>query len=257
MRFGVVGWPVDHSRSPAMHNAAFAALGLEDHRYQHLPVPVDAFAATIKGLPGAGFKGANVTIPHKERALLVADEVTATASSIGAVNTLTFTDDGRIAGDNTDAPGFLAALPQDPTGRLAIVLGAGGSARAVVWALVWAGAEVSVWNRSPERAEDLAEELGAAATRDIEGAILVNCTSVGLDDKHATLVDEVRDFELVVDLVYRADGDTALVRAAREHGIPAVDGKEILVQQGALSFERWTGRKPPLDVMRQAAGAST
>ena len=125
-RLGVLGWPVAHSRSPAMHAAAFAAMGLEEWRYQHLPVPPELFSETVRALPGAGFAGANVTIPHKEAALAVADAPTERALAIGAANSLTFTG-GGIEADNTDAPGFLAALPGSPQGRSALVLGAGGS----------------------------------------------------------------------------------------------------------------------------------
>src|SRR4051794_6744379 len=139
-RYGVLGWPVAHSRSPAM----FAALKLP---YQLLPVPPELLAETVRALGAAGFGGANVTIPHKEAALAVADEPTPAASGIGAANTLTFTDEGAVKADNTDAPGFLAVLPMEPAGRTAVVLGAGGSARAVIWALKSGGAEVGLWNR--------------------------------------------------------------------------------------------------------------
>src|SRR4051812_20056776 len=155
MRLGVLGWPVAHSRSPAM----FAALGVP---YQRLPVPPELFAETVRALGAAGFTGANVTIPHKEAALAVADTASERARAIGAANTLSFGVDGSIAAENTDAPGFLAALPDPPAGRTAAVMGAGGSARAVVWALREAGAaEVRIWNRTPEKARKLAAEMGA------------------------------------------------------------------------------------------------
>ncbi len=127
-RFGVVGWPVDHSRSPAMFQAAFDALGLHDHRYQHVPIPPELAHETLRALGTAGFAGVNVTMPHKAAALEVSDAPTQRAQEIGAANTLTFTEDG-IEADNTDAPGLLAALGGAP--RTALVLGAGGSARAV------------------------------------------------------------------------------------------------------------------------------
>ena len=138
-RLGVVGWPVAHSRSPAIQNAALEAVGLSDWRYQLLPVPPELFAETIPALPGAGFRGVNVTIPHKEAALAVATDPTPSAAAIGAANTLVFEPDGRIVADNTDAPGLIAALPLNPSDRTALGLGAGGSARAVVWALIEAG----------------------------------------------------------------------------------------------------------------------
>ena len=245
-RFGVLGWPVRHSRSPAMHQAAYAATGLEGWRYQHLPVPTELFVETVKALPHAGFAGANVTIPHKERALGVADTATARAREIGAANTLTFTPDGRIHADNTDAPGLIAALPEAP--KSALVLGAGGSARAVVWALRQTGTEVSVLARTRRRAE----VLGVRLVDDPELAdCLVNCTPVGLDDSEALPVDPL-GYDVVVDLVYR-EGGTALIRRARELGARTVDGIEVLVRQGALSFQEWTGLQAPLDAMRLAA----
>ncbi len=152
----MLGWPVAHSRSPAMHNAALRALGMEGWRYQALPVPEELFAETTRALGAAGFVGANVTIPHKQAALALADRASEAARAIGAANTLTFAPDGTIAAENTDAPGLIAALEQLaglPAHPSALVLGAGGSARAAVWALREAGArEVSVWNRTPERA---------------------------------------------------------------------------------------------------------
>jgi len=259
-RLGVLGWPVAHSRSPAIHAAAFAALGLEGWRYQRLPVPPELFAETVRALPAAGFAGANVTVPHKEAALALADSATPASREIGAANTLSFEASGAIAADNTDAPGLIAALPVDVGGRSALVLGAGGSARAAVYALLHAGAsEVAVLNRTPERARALVEALGGRlATRAEPADLLVNCTSVGLDDAAALpLAPAALDgVGAVVDLVYR-DGGTALVRAARERGLPNADGLEVLVQQGARSFEIWTGRAAPVDAMREAAYAGT
>jgi shikimate dehydrogenase len=163
---GVLGFPVAHSRSPDMHNAAFGALGLDWH-YVKLPVPPVLFTETVRALPGSGFRGANVTIPHKHAALELADERTPSAEAIGAANTLTFLDGGGIEAHNTDAPGFIAALGEDARGLRALVLGAGGAGRAVAWALREAGAaEVAVWNRTPERAAALARDLGVThATR--------------------------------------------------------------------------------------------
>jgi shikimate dehydrogenase len=255
-RLGVLGWPVAHSRSPAMHNAALRELKLADWVYQRLPVPPELFDETVRGLPAAGFVGANVTIPHKQAALALADIATDAALAIGAANTLTFRG-GLIHADNTDAPGLLAALDADLHGRTALVLGAGGSARAAVHALQGAGANVLVWNRTPERAQ----ELGVATVQPPLPAadVLVNCTSVGLDATGQTFkllpltADALGAYAIVADLVYGADGDTELLAAAREMGCRIVDGLEILVGQGALSFEAWTGRPAPLAVMRKAA----
>jgi shikimate dehydrogenase len=281
-RLGVLGWPVAHSRSPAMMNAALRALGMdEEWRYQLLPVPPERFEEAVRALPEAGFVGANVTMPHKQAALALADQASAAARAIGAANTLTFAADGTIAAENTDAPGFLAALEADVRGLTAQVLGAGGSARAIVWALHEAGArEISIWNRTAARARELARELGVGAVeRPVIADILVNCTSVGLQDEvkelkpadleHETVslqqsanehqalnllemtFDQVGKYSYVADLVYRSS-TTDLIAAAQAHGARTVDGAEILLAQGALSFERWTGREPPREVMREA-----
>jgi shikimate dehydrogenase len=176
---GVLGFPVGHSRSPAMMNAAFADLGLE-WRYVRLPVPPERFAETVRALPGSGYRGANVTIPHKLAAHDLADELSDAARAIGAANTLVF-EDGRTFADNTDAGGLLDALGE-PVPATALVLGAGGAGRAAVWALQQAGAQVAVWNRTPERAEALAAELGAQHVWRPEPAeLVVNATSVGLE----------------------------------------------------------------------------
>jgi shikimate dehydrogenase len=242
-----------------MHRAAFAALGMTGWSYQRLPVPSELLVETVHGLPGAGFVGANVTVPHKEAALALADTATDRARAIGAANTLSFAD-GAVHADNTDAPGFLAALERDPRGLRALVLGAGGSARAVVWALVQAGADdVAVWNRTPRRAEILARELGARAVTQAQSAdLLVNCTTAGLHPQTDAFKelpmssDDLDEYAFVVDLVYRSD-TTAFLHAASRGGAATVDGLEILVRQGALSFEAWTGAAAPLEAMRTGA----
>lgn len=253
---GVLGSPVAHSRSPAMMGAAFAELGL-DWRYQRLPVPPELFEETVRALPGSGFRGANVTIPHKVAAVDVADDVTPTAYAIGAANTLTFAG-GRIAADNTDAGGFLAALGEPPAGMRALVLGAGGAARAVVWALVDAGAaDVAVWNRTAARARELAESLGARAVARPEPAdLVVNATSVGLDPGDGLEELPLGGLDgaaIACDLVYRPGGLTPFAEWGSRAGARAVDGLEILVRQGAIAFEAWTGQMAPLDTMRRAA----
>jgi shikimate dehydrogenase len=262
-RLGVLGWPVAHSRSPAIHNAALAALGMGDWHYQLLPVPPELFAETTRGLGGAGFVGANVTIPHKQAALALADSASEAASAIGAANTLSFAADGTIAAENTDAPGLIAAIGEPLAGKRALVLGAGGSARAAVWALREAGAaEVAIWNRTGSRAASLARELDARAVSAPERAeLLVNCTAVGLAPAPGEELGQlgltptlIGQFETVVDLVYR-DGATELLVAAHAQGARTLDGLEVLVAQGALSLELWTGREAPLQAMRQAARA--
>jgi shikimate dehydrogenase len=277
---GVLGWPVSHSRSPAVHNAAFEALGL-DWRYELLPVEPERFEAFVRDLPDRGFAGANVTIPHKLRALELADRASDVARETGAANTLAFTEAG-IEADNTDVEGFLAALheraPQAPAGMDALVLGAGGAGRAVAYALVQGGAaRVSVWNRHPERAARLVHDLSQAAggipleavgEAEIPHAdLIVNATSVGMaappdeDDlkevrrpiKELPISADVwGDRLVVVDLVYRQNG-TPLARLARSRGAVFVDGLDVLVHQGAVSFRLWTGMEAPLGAMRSAA----
>ena len=252
---GVLGYPVRHSRSPAMMKAAFEALGL-DWRYLALALPPERFAVTVRALAGSGYRAANVTIPHKLAALELADELSDTARAIGAVNTLTLEADGSMAGDNTDAAGLLDALGEPPPAT-ALVLGAGGAARAAAWALREAGADVSIWNRTAGRAGALAKELGVRAGR-ADAELLVNATSVGLrpDD----LLDGLPlvDARVVVDLVY-GDAPTPIARWAGERGARLVDGLEVLVRQGARSLALWTGREPPLEAMRGAVvhGASS
>jgi shikimate dehydrogenase len=244
-----------------MQHAALRAAGL-DWRYLRLPLPPELFEETIRALPAAGFRGVNVTIPHKEAALALADTASDAARAIGAANTLTF-EGGAIHAENTDAPGFLAALPAsyDLANRTALVLGAGGSARAVVWALRQAGAaEVAIWNRTRERASELASALGGRAV-DAPGRadLVVNCTSIGLRAGDAPFkalpldADSLGAGSLVVDLVY-GDGGTQLLEAARARGADVVGGLEILVAQGAASFERWTGMTAPRQAMREAVG---
>ncbi len=272
-RLAVLGHPVSHSRSPAMQTAALEALGLGgDWSYEAIDVDPADFDERTRGLPDEGFVGVNVTIPHKEAALAIADEASEAAQQIGASNTLSFAG-GRIRADNTDATGLVAALPEPIDGRTALVLGAGGSARAAVWALAGGGASVSLWNRTAARADELVRDLsGAGAGTAAEGRlapvsgpqaragsyeVIVNCTAIGMRDEdpfeHLPLDPERFNAEMVVvDLVY-AGSESRLVSEARARGSTAIDGLEILVRQGAESFRIWTGMDPPLDVMRQAA----
>jgi len=244
-----------------MHNAALRALAL-DWRYVALPLPPVLFEETARALPASGYRGVNVTIPHKEAALAVADTATPGAAAIGAANTLTYRDDGTIEAENTDAGGFLDALGESPRGRRALVLGAGGAARAVVWALREEGAEVAVWNRRSERAAALAAEFAVRQARSPleaeEADLLVNATSVGLDP--VTTVDEalvaldlggLRAPAIAVDLVYGV-APTAFERWSRAAGARTVPGTEVLVAQGARSFALWTGRAAPVAAMRRA-----
>jgi shikimate dehydrogenase len=203
-----------------------------------------------------------VTVPHKHVALALADSVSAAAREIGAANTLSFLPDDTIDAENTDGPGLIAALGTELAGATATVLGAGGTARAAAWSLRAAGASVAVWNRSPDRAQALARDLGVEAiTRPRTADLLVNTTTVGMDegmsqdDALRTLAldsDLLSTYAQVVDFVY-SNTTTPLLSAAGQLGIPTVDGLSILVAQGALSFERWTGHLAPLGPMRRAA----
>jgi shikimate dehydrogenase len=269
-RLAVLGQPIAHSLSPAMFAAAFEAAGLAgEWSYEAVELSPDEFETGVRGLLAEGYVGANVTIPHKEAALALADERSQPAHQIGAANTLSF-GEGRIRADNTDAPGLLAALPSDPEGARALVLGAGGAARAAIWALREAGAAVSVWNRTAERAAAVAAELGVRAVPakrlpPVAGCdLLVNATAVGLEEAEgasntrfagfkalALAVDQISDRQVVVDLVY-GSAETELVRAAKERGAKTIDGGEILVRQGAASFTIWTGLEAPLATMRRA-----
>jgi shikimate dehydrogenase len=261
-RLAVLGFPVGHSRSPAMQNAALAELGLaEEWSYEAIEVAPDRFAERVEQMQAEGFVGANVTVPHKEAALALADEIAETAREIGAANTLVF-EGGGVRAENTDAEGLLRALPVSPVGRRALVLGAGGAARAVVWGLLREGAAVEVWNRTDLRSRHLCEELGGGAVSDPDQSsyeLIVNSTAVGLggEDPFAELPLDAESFapgQTVVDMVYGHE-PTALLRAAAAAGAETVDGIEILVRQGALSLQIWTGREAPLDTMRAAARA--
>jgi shikimate dehydrogenase len=261
-RLAVLGHPVDHSRSPAMQNAALAELGLgEGWSYEAIDVAPDAFEAKVRQMASEGFAGANVTVPHKEAALALADELSQTAREIGAANTLSF-EAGEIRADNTDAAGLLGALPFPPDAKRALVLGAGGAARAVVWGLLRGGAEVSVWNRTELRSRDLCAELGGepvVAPVQADYDLIVNSTAVGLagEDPFSELplaASSFRPSQTVVDMVY-GGAQTELLQAAEAAGAAVVDGIEILVQQGARSLEIWTARPAPLDTMRTAARA--
>jgi shikimate dehydrogenase len=268
---GVLGLPVEHSLSPIMHNAAFAALGL-DWVYVPLPVYPDHLGEAVRGLRAMGFAGANVTVPHKQAVLRYLDDVSEDALVIGAVNTIVVRNDD-LYGDNTDASGFIAALVEagfDPRGIYAAVLGAGGAARAVVHALANAGAcQVCVYNRHVQRAHELCrdmarfhldvrfEALPLDAVREIDEdfSLLVNATSLGMwpeTEASPWPVDLPIPAHLTVcDLVYRPL-ETMFLTQARAAGAEIVSGLGMLIYQGAGAFEMWTGHPAPVHVMRQA-----
>jgi shikimate dehydrogenase len=272
---GLIGWPVEHSFSPAMHNAAFAELGL-DWAYVPLPVYPDHLGEAVSGLRALGFAGANVTVPHKERALAHLDEVSHAAQVIGAVNTIAVRD-GVLYGDNTDSTGFIASLRDvgfDPAGTYCALLGAGGAARAVVHALVDAGAlQVGVYNRNYRRARDLCLDMAKfyshvrfepASLGDVSAIaddtdLLVNATSLGMwpDTETSPWPHDlpIPGHLTVCDLVYNPQ-DTLLLSQARAAGAEIVGGLGMLVHQGAAAFELWTGRPAPVSAMREACLAA-
>lgn len=258
----VIGAPVRHSLSPAIHNAAFRALGL-DWVYLAFEVPPGQAAAAVRGAAALGVEGLSVTMPHKEEAAAAADRLSPRARALGAVNAVVVRPGGIVEGDNTDGPGFLAALADegvDPRGRTCAVVGAGGAGRAVVLALGGAGAaEVVVVNRTRSRAEAaVALVPGRArvgADADVaEADLVVNATPVGMGDDGGLPFDPalVRPGQVVVDLVY-SPAVTPLLVAARERGASTVNGLGMLIHQAALAFRLWTGEDPPLEVMSAAA----
>jgi shikimate dehydrogenase len=259
-RLAVIGHPVAHSRSPAMHAAALAELGLADEwSYEAIDLAPDEFEPRVRAMAAEGFVGVNVTVPHKGAALSLADSLSETAREIGAANTLSLAS-AEIHADNTDAQGLLDSLPDSPEGKRTLVLGAGGAARAAVWALVREGAEVAVWNRTALRAEHLCEELGGAPVESFQAGtyeLIVNTSAAGLggENPFAALPLDPADLgygQTVVDLVY-GERPSRLLAAAEAAGVTSVDGIEVLVRQGALSLAIWTGREPSVEAMRAAA----
>lgn len=274
---GLIGWPVSHSVSPAMHNAAFAERGLD---WRYVPLPVDpalpgAVGDAVRGMRAMGLRGINVTVPHKQAVLPFLDHIEPAAQAMRAVNTILVEANGSLTGDNTDAPGFIADLRAhgvEPGKARVLVLGAGGSARAIVYGLAQAGAQhITVANRSEARAvqllDDLRPFLGATTVAVVslpDGAsapprgadLIVNCTSLGMTPHAETTPwPEGLPFhpeQTVYDLVYNP-ADTRLLQQARSAGAKAIGGLGMLIWQGALAFERWTGAPAPVDVMRSAA----
>ena len=269
---GVIGDPVEHSRSPQMHNAAFAKAGL-DYVYVPFHVLPNDLAAAIAGFQAINVVGINVTLPHKQAVISHLTSISREAELIGAVNTLTFTDAG-IHGDNTDAPGVLRALEENsnmsvPVGENVVVLGAGGAARAVVVALALAGvASITIANRTVERAVALAEEMGQKTGVSMRGLgltdaqlpvavreslLLINTATVSMDTTHPLLIsaDWLQPGTIVYDIVYTPPV-TPLMRAAAARGCETLGGIGMLVHQGAIAFEKWTGIAPCTETMHQA-----
>ena len=253
---GIMGWPIGHSRSPRLHGYWLREYGINGV-YLPLAASPDSIEAAFRGLPGLGFRGVNVTIPHKLSALAACDHVDDVAARIGAVNTIIIGEDGALSGTNTDAFGFLANLRQESDWRGAegptVVLGAGGAARAVCVALLDAGVpEVRIANRTDVRAQALADEFGltvfpwADRAAALDGAALVvNATSLGMTGQPTLdlLLDALPIDALVHDIVY-APLETELLAQARARGNPIVDGLGMLLHQARPGFEAWFGVSP-------------
>jgi shikimate dehydrogenase len=270
---GVIGDPVEHSRSPQMHNAAFAKAGL-DYVYVPFHVRPDDLADAIAGFKAINVVGINVTLPHKQAVIRSVTSISREAELIGAVNTLTFVE-GNIYGDNTDAPGVLKALEEDgnmsgsPVGENVVVLGAGGAARAVVVALALRGvASITIANRTVEKAVSLAEEMDRKTGVSMQGMgltderlplavreskLLVNTATTSMDVTQPLLIsaDWLQPNTIVYDIVYTPPV-TPLMQAATERGCQTLGGIGMLVHQGAIAFEKWTGVTPCTETMHQA-----
>lgn len=270
---GIFGDPVAHTLSPAMHNAGFAALGL-NFIYVPFHVSREALPAAVAGIKALGLAGVNITVPHKEAVLALLDEVVEEARLIGAVNTVV-NRGGSLVGYNTDAIGFLRALQEagfDPAGRAAVVIGAGGAARAVVVALARAGVrEITIFNRTLSRAAALAElvraegvaaaalswaDLASAGKKVVAAAALVvQTTSLGMHPNEAEFPpvppEAFGPGQLVVDLIY-SPPETRFLRLAAAAGATTQNGIPMLLHQGVAAFELWTGREAPVGVMRAA-----
>lgn len=259
---GVIGHPISHSKSPALHGHWLRRYGIAGH-YIPMDVAPEDLREVLQALPKMGFKGVNVTVPHKENALKIADVVSDRAALIGAANTLTFRQDGRIHADNTDGYGFIASLQQvipdwDAATGPAIVLGAGGAARAVISALIEEGApKITLANRTKARAETLRSEFGAKIkvvdwTRIgpalAEAEIVVNTTVLGMTGKPELKLslEKLRTGTVVCDLVY-TPLKTAFLAAAEQQGARTVDGLGMLLHQAAPGFERWFDQTPDVD----------
>ncbi|MBT5015957.1 shikimate dehydrogenase [Candidatus Peregrinibacteria bacterium] len=257
--FGIIAHPVEHSLSPAMHNAAFKALNIDAvfEKFDVLPEELAAFMSERTDIEGLA-----ISLPHKEEVGQYLDEITDEAAQIGAVNTM-YKKNGRIVGANTDAPGFLKAL-QEVTSivdKRVVVMGAGGAARAVIAALKPHVNSITIINRTPTHGVDLAKEFGvryggnfADLTTETPD-IIVNATSIGLEGKDEPNLVPQDFFEpdmTIFDIVYRAQGQTKLLADAEAAGCTTVDGKKMLLYQGMIQFELWTGQEAPQKIMKEA-----
>ncbi len=268
---GIIGDPIEHTMSPAMHNAAFETLGLD---YIYLPFRVrrEELQNAIAGMRALNIVGLNVTIPHKVDVIPLLDKLDPLAEGMGAVNTIV-NDNGVLIGCNTDAPGFLQTLRSrgiEPEGKKIVILGAGGAAKGIAFILARAGARLVILNRTASKAGGLASQIAQLYGKSLkamessegnlaealDGAdVLVNTTSVGMvPDVGQTPVPAglLKPGMTVFDIVYNPR-ETRLLREAKAAGARAIDGLDMLVWQGALAFEKWTGREAPFEIMKQAA----
>jgi len=258
---GVIGDPVGHSRSPAMHNAAFDALEL-DWVYVAFPVRRGEGAAAVRAVATLGLAGLNITMPHKADAAAACHDLSSEAAGLGAVNTVVNAD-GTLAGHSTDGDGFLRALDDEGiavAGQRVVIVGAGGAGRAITYALGRIGTHVTVAARRPDAARSAASLApgGTALALDELAVerfdVVVNATPIGMDGEPPPFDTALlHDGQFVFDTVYPVE--TPLLREARARGVRAAGGLGMLVHQGALSFALWTGVEPPLEVMRAAASA--
>jgi len=268
---GVIGDPIEHTMSPAMHNAAFAQMGL-DYVYVTFKVKKEGLGQAVDGMRGLNIRGLNVTIPHKVTVIPLLDKLDPLAEKIGAVNTIT-SDDGVLTGYNTDAGGFLQALLTrgiEPKGKKIVILGAGGASRAISFILAERGSNLVILNRLLELdwAKELASNISHIFTKEVEALelneenlarvfrepdILVNATSVGMTpniDETPVPRNLLKPGLVVFDIVYNPI-KTRLLREAEAAGAETISGVDMFVWQGALAFEKWTGQKAPLDLMKR------
>jgi shikimate dehydrogenase len=255
--YGIMGHPVAHSLSPAMHNSAFAALGLNK---VYVAFDVIAVDRTLEGFRALGIKGASVTVPHKQAVIAHLDSIDPVAKKIGAVNTLVIKGE-KIHGLNTDWIGANRAIGEhlDLKRKSVLLLGAGGSARAIGFGLLEAGTHLTLANRTVEKGAALADAfecraISLAEAENFSADVLINATSVGMKphtDKSPLPAAALHNFQVVMDIVY-APLETKLLKDAAQAGCTTIDGLAMLLYQGAAQFELWTGHKAPVDIMRRA-----